>query len=285
MSAQRDQALASLPYRGRFGEERPSSLAALDLPPRSMPSHDGRRPLKAWRYVGAYGPDIMLCLGVVRVGPLHQSFWAVWDRERDQLYEQTLIGRRQVALWPGGGALRSPAVRIDVRFDETPGIETVSRTGRSYAWTRKQGGVAVSGRVVIEDRAREVQARGVIDDSAGYHARPTRWRWSAGVGEAADGREVAWNLVEGVHDSAVSSERTVWVDGEPHEVGPCAFEPDLSGVSGLRFESEATRERRDNLLVLRSTYRQPFGVFSGQLPGGPVLEAGYGVMEFHEAFW
>ena len=49
--------------------------------------------------------------------------------------------------------------------------------------------------------------------------------------------------------------------------------------------AEAERARRDNLLVVRSVYRQPFGVFSGELPGDVVLAEGFGVMEAHDAWW
>jgi Protein of unknown function (DUF2804) len=275
----------SVPYRGTFGSPRPNALSALALPPDPMPSHDGSRPLKAWRYVGVYSPEIMLCLGVVRLGRLRQSFWAVWDRGARRLYERTLTGRREVSLWPGGGAVRSRQVTIDLRFEETPGVETVSPSGRSYAWTRKQGGVDATGSVNLPEGRRELRARAIIDDSAGFHERHTRWCWSAGVGRAADGRELAWNLVEGVHDAPQGSERTVWIGAESSEVPPCRFDPDLRGVSDLRFEPEAIRARRDNLVLIRSVYRQPFGVFSGALPGGPRLAEGYGVMESHDAWW
>jgi Domain of unknown function (DUF2804), C-terminal len=248
-----------------------------------MPAHDRSRPLKAWRYLGVFAPEMMLCIGSVRVGPLRQSFWAVWDRKR--LYERTLIGRREARLSPGCAAVRSRHVQITLAFEETPGVETISRSGESYAWTRKQGGVPVSGTVSLDGVTHALSARAVIDDSAGYHARHTSWRWCAGVGLGRDGRELAWNLVEGVHDAPQGSERTVWIDGRPREVGPCSFEPSLLGVDRLRFESEAVRERRDNLLVVRSSYRQPFGIFSGELPGGTGLAEGYGVMEAHEAWW
>jgi hypothetical protein len=243
-----------------------------------MPSHHRGRPLKAWRYVGVYGPQIMLCVGLVRVGPLRQSFWALWDRTTEQLYERTRTGRRGVELAPGRAEVRSRRVFIQLRLSETPGVETVSRSGRSYAWTRKQGGVPVSGRVSLDGVTRSLAARAVIDDSAGYHERHTSWRWCAGVGLGVDGRELAWNLVEGVHDAPVNSERTVWVDGHPHELPP-------SALHELHFHSEAERARRDNLLILRSAYRQPFGTFSGELPGAPSLAEGYGVTETHDAWW
>jgi hypothetical protein len=68
-------------------------------------------------------------------------------------------------------------------------------------------------------------------------------------------------------------------------VGPCAFASDLSGVDALSFDSEAVRERHDNLLLIRSRYRQPFGTFRGELPGRIELAEGYGVMEDHDVWW
>jgi Protein of unknown function (DUF2804) len=131
----------------------------------------------------------------------------------------------------------------------------------------------------------QVDARAIVDDSAGHHDRHTAWRWSAGVGTADDGSPVAWNLVDGIHDAPGASERRVWRDGEPVEVGPVEFAPDLSRVGSLAFSAWASREENVNLLVLRSRYRQPFGRFSGELPDGTRLREGYGVMEEHDALW
>ena len=250
----------------------------------------GGRPLKHWRYVGVYGPQLSVCAGVVHVGPSRQAFWAVWDRERGRLHERTVLRRGGVVLDPGRMVVRDRGVEIDLVVEESEGVEIVSSHGRSYIWTRKQGGVRAHGSVVLDGVEREVDGRAVIDDSAGYHARRTTWSWSAGVGETTDGREVAWNLVDGVHDSPRDSERTVWVDGVPSEVGPVRFAEDLSRVTfaeggELRCDIESVRARRDNLLLLRSDYRQPFGSFAGALPGGLELASGHGVMEWHDARW
>jgi hypothetical protein len=75
------------------------------------------------------------------------------------------------------------------------------------------------------------------------------------------------------------------VDGRPTEVDPVTFAPDLSRVGDLAFSAEVERARHDNLLLIRSSYRQPFGTFSGQLPDGTELASGYGVMEVHDALW
>jgi hypothetical protein len=88
-----------------------------------------------------------------------------------------------------------------------------------------------------------------------------------------------------VHDAPQGSERTVWIDGEPREVGPVAFGEGLDTVGDLHFSPEAERVRRDDLLLIASDYRQPFGTFAGTLPDGTELASGHGVMERHRARW
>jgi hypothetical protein len=229
----------------------------------------------------------MLCAASIRVGPLRQSFWAIWDRSRGELRERTRIGRGRLALAPGALRVDERDVQVELELDEAAGApETVARSGPGgYAWTRKQGGIGARGTVTVDGRTRRVSGRAVIDDTAAYYERHTAWLWSAGVGTARGGRALAWNLVSGVNDDPRGSERTVWVEGAAHEVPPVEFAPDLSRVADLRFAPEATRERNDNLLLIRSSYRQPFGTFAGPLPNGIELADGYGVMEAHEAWW
>jgi hypothetical protein len=250
-----------------------------------MPGRRGLRPLKAWRYVGVFSPELMLCVASVRIGPARQSFWAVWDRGQRRMHERTRMGRGPVALSPGLVRLSDDGVRLELELHEGAGVETVCPSGGSYAWTRKQGGIRACGTIVLPgEPARTIDARAVVDDTAAYYERHTRWRWSAGVGRALDGRELAWNLVEGVNDPARGSERTLWIAGEPRELEPHVFAPDLTSAGGLRFAAEATRERRENRLLVRSSYRQPFGTFSGEL-GGVRLADGFGVMEDHDVWW
>jgi hypothetical protein len=165
----------------------------------------------------------------------------------------------------------------------------VSPHGTQYAWTRKQGGVRFAGTAAVGARHFRIDAPGIVDDSAGYHARHTSWMWSAGVGATSTGTAVAWNLVSGLHDDATSSERTVWVDGTPQQVGPVEFDG-LDGVrfaegGALAFEREVTRRHRENLLVVSTDYEQPFGSFTGALPHAGDLEGAGGVMERHSVRW
>ena len=288
---------SGLPRRGPAVRE-----LELPLPPRAagvepahwrMPLARRGRPLKRWRYVGVFGPDLMLCAGDARIGPVRQRWWAALERGAS-LYERTSLGSAGLRL--GGGRVRveSRDVRIDLALNEGRGCEPVESVAASgadgYVWTRKQAGVSARGCVGLPSGVREVAAEAVVDETAGYHARRTTWRWSAGVGRASGGERVGWNLVTGVNDDRSDSERTLWIDGAPVEVGPVRFADDLSRVdfaedAGLRFREWAARAQRTNLLVLRSSYRQPFGTFEGTLPGGLELAEGYGVMEWHDARW
>lgn len=252
-----------------------------------MPRWRNRRPLKHWRYVGAYGPELMFCAGDAHIGPLRQRFWAVATPDGRVRERTALVGSGGVRLAGPEVAIDAPrdGVRVRVRVDEETPVETLSRHGDSYIWTAKQGGARVSGLIELDGTPIQFEERGMIDHSAGYHARHTVWSWSAGVGVAADGRRVAWNLVTGVHDAPEASERSVWIDGEPREVGPVEFARDLSRVGDLAFTEWGAREDKTNAVLLKSSYRQPFGTFTGTLPDGTVLREGYGVMESHDVHW
>jgi hypothetical protein len=276
------------PWRGPTGDRPP-----VPLPPQRMPVLRGGRPLKRWRYVGVYGPEVMLCAAhAVIAGAAHAAWWAVWDRTSGTLAERSHRRQAGVVVQPGRVHVRERGVEIDLRLDEDEGVETVSPDGAQYAWTRKQGGVPAHGRVTVNGRRHVVEGRAIVDESAGYHARHTAWHWSAGVGVAQSGEPVAWNLVSGIHDGAQASERSVWIAGQPQHVAPVRFAPDLSlvhfsgdGAEPLRFTAEAARSHRERLLVISSVYEQPFGTFAGSLPHAGPLREGYGVMERHEARW
>jgi len=229
---------------------------------------------KRWRWVGVFSSELMLCVGDAHVGPIPRRWWAV------ALPDGTLKeGRRGIELRPGRATVEGV---LDLGLEENDGMEVTSTTpSGNEIWTRKQGGVPARGTVL----GRQLEARAIVDESAGRHDRHTAWRWSAGVGSADDGSPVAWNLVDGIHDAPGASERRVWHGDQAIEVDPVEFAPDLSRVGGLDFTPWAERSENVNLVLVRSHYRQPFGTFGGHLPDGTRLREGFGVMEEHDALW
>jgi hypothetical protein len=258
-----------------------------------MPLFRGTRPLKRWRYVGIFCEELMACAATVQVGPARQTFWAVVSREDRRLRERThtLAGRKAVKLTPGKLCVRDNGVVLDLALAEDAGVEALCPDGRGHVWTRKQAGIPARGTVALDGSPpRAIEALAVVDDTAGYHAHVTEWWWTAGVGVDPTGTPLAFNLVEGINDPPTDSERAVWVAGEPHEVAAVRFAADLSLIesadgSRLRFTAEAQRSHSENLLLVRSDYRAPFGTFSGTLPGGVELAHGLGVVEHHRARW
>jgi hypothetical protein len=241
----------------------------------------GGRPRKRWRYVGVFGDDLMACFGSVRIGVLPQAFWAVLDS--DGLRERTRFLPGAIDLSDGIVRVRGVAELVVEPAGEA--IEALNRHGAQQIWTRK-----TPARVRGTLCGRSVDLPALIDDSAGYHARVTEWEWAAGAGVDVQGRDVRWNLVTGIHDGTTGSERRVWIEGVPQEIGPVTFSAALDEVrfgdgSVLCFTALAERARRDNFGIFASDYRQPFGTASGTLPGGVELASGAGVMERHRARW
>jgi hypothetical protein len=301
----------ALPWRGP-GPGRPQ----LPVPPQKVGLRRAGLWRKRWRYVAAFCDELMLCASRVGVGPLGQTFWAIWDREGVELHERTRtlipIARGEVWTEPaeikdagrldwapesGGTTVRieapdrddRPAVRAFLGVGEGPWVEAIcpAGDGDTYAWTRKRI-VPVACDVRIGERRLRVEARGIEDESCGYHPRHTVWSWSAGVGRSRDGRDVGWNLVSGINDPPTRSERTIWVDGEPSEPAPVEFEG-LEAIvlqgGRLEFAAEAERRREERRLGIRYSYHQPFGTFTGALAAGLELERGLGVMEHHDVHW
>jgi hypothetical protein len=225
---------------------------------------------KDWIWIGGFGPELMLCAAIARVGPARTAWWAVWDGER--LHDRTYLRRGPVRVSPERIAV--PGV-LDLVVE--PGEPWAVRTGPM--WTRKR-----PARVHGMALGRPVDLQGLIDESAGRHPRSMSWWWSAGAGELADGRPVTWNLVDGLHDGVSESERCVWIDGVPAHVLPQPFHG-FAGVGDLRFTALATRAHKRDLLLIASDYEQPFGTFAGALPLGGDLRAGWGIMERHRARW
>jgi uncharacterized protein DUF2804 len=281
--------VAQLPWRGG-----PDGRPRLPVPPDRMPLLLGRRLRKRWRWVGAFTDTLIAFAAIVEVGPTSMTFWGIWDRERRRLWEGTrrgLPGRRpEVAMRGRSVLVRARSIELDLEVGQGRPVECMCPNGEGgYTWTRKSAGVPVTGELRIGRRAASVEGFGVEDDSAGYHRRYTSWKWSAGVGRARDGRSIAWNLVTGINDPPRSSERAIWVDGEPTEPGPVEFQGletiHFEDESRLNFNAETERVHHEGIpLIARSDYQAPFGAFTGSLSGLP-LDTAAGVMESHDVVW
>ena len=185
-----------------------------------MPVWRNGRLRKRWHYAAAFDERVMLCAARVEVGPLTQSFWAVWDREWRGRHAHT-------RLRPGGSEVRfegsllrikTRQVRAGLTFAPSEAIEAVCPSPldgdveRGYGWTRKRAGMDVLGSIKVGRREWTLtDARGVDDVSAGYHQRHTDWLWSAGIGRAVDGASsVRWNSSPASTTRRRAALRAIW---------------------------------------------------------------------------
>ena len=244
----------------------------------------GGRPLQAWTYVGAYGPELMLCAASAR------------DRRRSRS--------------PGGrcgtATARPPAPQGHARRDRHRA--TRPRRGRSAAFELALGDgapveVVVPARAPVRVDAQARRRRGArrteLGDARGRAARDRRrvrrlprpphgWRWSAGVGVGGVRRAASPGTSStGIHDAPAGVRahrvgRRRAARGRRRSRSPTT----CRRVGDLRFTPEAVRAaaREPDSSCARTTSSRSARSPASCPVAGPLRE-GWGVMERHEVYW
>ena len=216
----------------------------------------------------------MLCAARVQIGPLRQSFWALWDREERRRYARTRM-RPGGEVTMDGAEVRvdAPSVAARLRFGEGAPIEAVCPSGeRGYGWTRKRAGVPVSGTIEAGGRRWQVDARGrrrrvgrlppaphelaLVGGGRAGRRRPGRWpgTWSRG---STTRRSAA---------SARSGSTARRTSRQPVSFsGLDAVE--FADGARLRLRRPSPSGRATTTCCFRSRYRHRFGTFPGSLDG------------------
>ena len=259
------------PHARGPGPDRPG----LPLPPARMPRFRGGRPLKHWRWVGAFGPDAMACAARASVGGIAGR--VVGD-----------VGRRAPAR---AACARAGVGRDGAGARPPPGSSCASRRAKASRSSRRTA-PSTSGPASKPASPCEGRCSGARLRAAGVHRRHRRLpRAPHGLALVGGRRRRRVGRAGGVEPGrgrarrASPSERTVWVDGTPHHVDPLTFADDLSGVGALRARPSPCARTAQNRIVASSEYEMPFGRFSGSLPHAGPLREGWGVMERHRVRW
>ena len=133
-----------------------------------MPLRRGGVWRKRWRYLGAFCDQLLICAARIQVGPLGQTFWVVWDRERRLMVERTrlLAPGARGEVWTenlGGDGLvlhaedQGSLVRVEGHHPEAGEVRAFLRAGGGewveavcpneageYVWTRKRADIPVA---------------------------------------------------------------------------------------------------------------------------------------------
>jgi hypothetical protein len=301
-------------------------LPSVELGPLGLRDRVARR--KRWVYVAVATDEMWFSIAIVRTGYAATAFAFAYDlRGNRMMLDRTVLGPSAVArvsddfhaqgevarfamgkttlvMTRRGSTLdvhvRMRDLEIDASVDEgsgPPAITAIARLGDGLVnGTEKRALLSVRG------RARSGNREVVLDSGvAGYDythgllPRHTQWRWAFAQGKAASGEPFGFNLVQGFVGEAecaaflgaevvpIAEPRFVFDVAEP--MAPWRIEGD--GIE-LAFRPGGVHAQRTNLLVVKSRFVQPVGVFTGTLrvAGRDVrVESLPGVVEDQDVLW
>jgi hypothetical protein len=168
--------------------------------------------------------------------------------------------------------------------------------------TQKWAGLLSFGALECEGRRWSLDGGvGGLDYTHGYLARKTAWRWAFSCGRLDDGTPFGINLVEGFNESRDDvNENALWLGNELIPLGRARFtwnandvlQPwsvrTVDGALDLRFKPLAAHTELRDLMVVKSAFKQPVGLWSGELKVGDrtyVIKDAPGVAEDQSVLW
>jgi len=161
-----------------------------------------------------------------------------------------------------------------------------------------EGKLDIRGEAVSFERDRDLT---LIDVHKAYYPRKTFWRWATFAAMDSQGTAIGVNLTHNVvkKDEEIN-ENAIWYGSSLSRLGPARFEvPDdpmepwtvrtTDGRAELTLEPSGLRSEDFNMLVARSRYTQPIGLYSGFLIDDSgrrhEISSAWGVAEDHMVTW
>jgi hypothetical protein len=169
------------------------------------------------------------------------------------------------------------SVRVEMETEHAPTpIAVVSKVpGGLLNVTEKRACMPARGAISAAGiRTQFDNALGGLDYTQGLLARHTAWRWAFAMGTSTHGQRVAFNLVDGFNSEL---ECVLWINGAITPVHGVELQFDPSrpldawalrsseGLVDVRFRADAMHAERMNVGIVRSSFVQPLGAFTGTL--------------------
>lgn len=285
---------------------------------------------KRWVFAFAASDDVAIAASVVKTGYAHKAFaYGVDLVGRRLLFQRSVtappgIARfvddgprtREASFSFGGLSLRvgDAGIAISTRTKALFGDPVVVRCDADLAGATRpisafvpvdDGGVSATEKYlapatldvsIAGARRNPVAASFGVDHSRGLLARHTAWRWGFGVGRAASGEMIGFNVVSGFVGEAECA-AFAWGDVVPLAEadftvsGPFATAPaqvkTRCGSLDVHFSPCAAMSEQVSLGLVRSELVQSVGTFRGRLAVDGVsrdLDL-VGMIEHHDAVW
>jgi hypothetical protein len=201
-----------------------------------------------------------------------------------------------------------PAVRGDLRcihdLEVITPLVAVLPVGENRALYTHKVALPIEGTLEVGDRSLSLDPDvcvALLDIHKAHYPHHTWWNWATFAGRDGQGRWVALNLTRNmIRADERWNENALWVDGRLIRLPAARFDFDKRRVLepwrlhttdaavDLTFRPAGQRSQRLNLGILKSSFNQPYGVFSGTVRCGEetlAIEDMVGVCEDHDARW
>jgi hypothetical protein len=301
-------------------------LPSVTLGPLGLRDRVARR--KRWVYVAIATDEAWFSLAIVRSGYAATAFAFAYDlRGNRMMLDRTVLGPSAVARVsddlhaPGeiarfamgkttlsvtrrGSTLdvhvRMRDLEIDAVVDEAsgpPAITAIAQLGDKLVnATEKRALLSLTGRARSGNR--EIVLDGGVagyDYTHGLLPRHTKWRWAFALGKAKSGEPFGFNVAQGFVGEA---ECAAFLGDQVVPIAEPRFEFDVAAPLGpwrlagdgidLAFRPGGVHAQNTNLLVVKSRFVQPVGVFTGtvRVAGRDVeVQSLPGVVEDQDVLW
>ena len=205
------------------------------------------------------------------------------------------------------GTRKKPRVQVDMYLlediDSVQPLVVVSPVDENRPLYTHKVACPVEGMVMIGDEKIRLDPEkdiGLMDVQKTFYPYHTFWKWATFGGYDARGRLIALNACQNfISDDEKYNENCTWVDGKITLLTAARFEFDekalmepwsvetTDGGLEVTFRPAGERRGRTNLGVVMSDFHQPFGEFTGKMPGRGqeeiVVDGAFGLCEHHLA--
>ena len=200
-----------------------------------------------------------------------------------------------------------PAVNAEIymleNIENLQPLVQVSPVSENRPLYTHKAAAPVEGRITLGDteiRLHPEKDVGLMDVQKTFYPYRTFWNWATFAGHDERGRLIAMNACQNfITDDEYHNENCTWVDGEIVLLGAADFDFNKSALMepwkvktssdglDLDFNPEGERVGKVNLGVVMSDFHQPFGKFSGTMPGPGsekiAVDGPFGLCEWHLA--
>lgn len=275
---------------------------------------------KVWIYAGAFTKDYYVGFAIADAGIVATAFAYVFDVAANKYVEEKItvpfgfpsafdpdlktswkLKNFTIAANQNNVECAYTGKRLKLTMqiaDDGNGATTIApAAGRPFHHTYKNLLQPTTVVLTVDGKTVELTGNiGGIDFSKGYPPRQTFWNWASLSGVTENGTAFGVNLVGDFNNSI---ENALYINGSVSQLSQATFSygkpidksvwniKTLDGIIDMQFTPLGARGENINAFVMKSIFKQPFGVFTGtiRLNGQSQKFTAYGVVEEHFAKW